>query len=137
MAKGWFNLEAASGVVPDSTLWEGDSAFSFLGLTRQQRIYGFVGWYVCVLRRTIYYSCVVLKPAAWALDSFSASWAQYVCSSTCLADSLVGAPFAPRFSDLTLIFHVIAMYVCGTIVSLVGTGFVLGVRTFVLPPMLR
>ena len=45
-SKGWFNLEAAGGVVPDTQFFEGDSAFSFLGLTRTQRLYGFIGWYV-------------------------------------------------------------------------------------------
>ena len=45
-SKGWFNLEAAGGVIPDTQFFEGDSAFKFLGLTRTQRLYGFVGWYV-------------------------------------------------------------------------------------------
>ncbi|KAL7283285.1 hypothetical protein ACG7TL_002714 [Trametes sanguinea] len=42
-SKGWFNLEAAGGVIPDTQFFEGDSAFSFLGLTRTQRLYGFIG----------------------------------------------------------------------------------------------
>ena len=41
MPKGWLNLEGAT----DGQLFEGDSAFGFLGLTRQQRLYGFIGWY--------------------------------------------------------------------------------------------
>ena len=45
-SKGWFNLEAAGGAIPDTQFFEGDSAFKFLGLTRMQRIYGFIGWYV-------------------------------------------------------------------------------------------
>ena len=48
-SKGWFNLEAAGGVIPDTQFFEGDSAFSFLGLTRTQRLYGFIGWFVLVL----------------------------------------------------------------------------------------
>jgi hypothetical protein len=43
-SKGWFNLETAGAVVPESAFFEGDSAFSFLGLTRTQRLYGFAGW---------------------------------------------------------------------------------------------
>lgn len=43
-SKGWLNLESASSVVPDTQFFEGDSAFSFLGLTRMQRLYGFGGW---------------------------------------------------------------------------------------------
>jgi len=42
--KGWFNLESANGVIPDTQFFEGESAFSFLGLTRTQRLYGFAGW---------------------------------------------------------------------------------------------
>ncbi|CAL1704312.1 unnamed protein product [Somion occarium] len=42
-SKGWFNLEAASGTIPETQFFEGDSAFKFLGLTRMQRLYGFGG----------------------------------------------------------------------------------------------
>ncbi|KAI0747989.1 SFT2-domain-containing protein [Daedaleopsis nitida] len=42
-SKGWFNLEAAGGGIPDTQFFEGDSAFKFLGLTRTQRLYGFIG----------------------------------------------------------------------------------------------
>ncbi|KAG5653261.1 hypothetical protein H0H81_001421 [Sphagnurus paluster] len=41
--KGWFNLEAAGGAIPETQFFEGDSAFKFLGLSRTQRLYGFVG----------------------------------------------------------------------------------------------
>jgi hypothetical protein len=42
--KGWFNLETAGAAVPETAFFEGDSAFKFLGLTRQQRLYGLIGW---------------------------------------------------------------------------------------------
>jgi len=43
-SKGWFNLEAGTNnALPDTQYFEGDSAFKFLGLTRTQRIYGFIG----------------------------------------------------------------------------------------------
>ncbi|KNZ75339.1 Vesicle transport protein SFT2B [Termitomyces sp. J132] len=41
--KGWFNLEAAGGAIPETAFFEGDSAFHFLGLSRTQRLYGFIG----------------------------------------------------------------------------------------------
>jgi len=41
-SKGWFNLEQFGGVIPETQYFEGDSAFSFLGLTRKQRLYGFI-----------------------------------------------------------------------------------------------
>ena len=44
-SKGWFNLDSSSNLVPDTQYFEGESAFSFLGLTRMQRLYGFIGWY--------------------------------------------------------------------------------------------
>ncbi|KAG2158136.1 SFT2-domain-containing protein [Suillus bovinus] len=40
-SKGWFNLESAGGMIPETQFFEGDSAFKFLGLTRTQRLYGF------------------------------------------------------------------------------------------------
>jgi hypothetical protein len=40
-----FNLETAGTGIPETSFFEGDSAFNFLGLTRTQRLYGFVGWY--------------------------------------------------------------------------------------------
>lgn len=52
-SKGWLNLEAA----PDSAFFEGDSAFSFLGLTRTQRLYGFLGWSVLA-----FFSLALLTP---------------------------------------------------------------------------
>lgn len=44
-SKGWFNLETAAGTIPETQFFEGDSAFKSLGLTRTQRLYGFVGCY--------------------------------------------------------------------------------------------
>jgi hypothetical protein len=49
-SKGWFNLEAVGGTMPETQFFEGDSAFHALGLTRTQRLYGFAAWYVVVLR---------------------------------------------------------------------------------------
>jgi hypothetical protein len=48
-SKGWFNLEAVGGTIPETQFFEGDSAFSSLGLTRTQRLYGFVARYVVVV----------------------------------------------------------------------------------------
>src|SRR5712672_2315797 len=48
-SKGWFNLEAVGGTIPETQFFEGDSAFSSLGLTRTQRLYGFAAWYVVVV----------------------------------------------------------------------------------------
>jgi hypothetical protein len=47
-SKGWFNLEAVGGTIPETQFFEGDPAFS-LGLTRTQRLYGFVAWYVVLV----------------------------------------------------------------------------------------
>lgn len=44
--RGWFNLEAGGGVIPDTSFFEGDSAFKFLNLSKTTRLYGFVGWCV-------------------------------------------------------------------------------------------
>ena len=52
-SKGWFNLEAVGGTIPETQFFEGDSAFHALGLTRMQRLYGFGAWYVVVVRFVI------------------------------------------------------------------------------------
>jgi len=85
--KGWFNLEAASGTMPETQFFEGDSAFKFLGLSRTQRLYGFVG-----------------------------------CLAVGFLLSILGAILL--FLGQLAIFAV--LYVIGTIVSLVGTGFLIG-----------
>ncbi|KAF8078120.1 Got1/Sft2-like family-domain-containing protein [Lyophyllum atratum] len=85
--KGWFNLEAAGGAIPETQFFEGDSAFKFLGLSRTQRLYGFIG-------------CLVVG---------------FLLS---LLGSIV------LFLGQLGIFAV--LYVIGTIVSLVGTGFLIG-----------
>ncbi|KZT26481.1 SFT2-domain-containing protein [Neolentinus lepideus HHB14362 ss-1] len=86
-SKGWFNLEAASGVIPDTQFFEGDSAFSFLSLTRQQRLYGFVGCLVTGFILSIIGSALLFLGA---LGSFA------------------------------------LLYALGTVISLVGTGFLMG-----------
>ncbi|KAL0947372.1 hypothetical protein HGRIS_013488 [Hohenbuehelia grisea] len=85
--KGWFNLEAAGGGVPETQFFEGDSAFKFLGLSRTSRLYGFVG-----------------------------------CLITGFVLSLLGSIvlFLGQFSIFAI------LYVTGTIVALVGTGFLIG-----------
>lgn len=52
MPKGWFNLEAggSSSIVPDTSFFEGDSAFKFLNLSKTTRLYGFIGWCVACQR---------------------------------------------------------------------------------------
>ncbi|PPQ78530.1 hypothetical protein CVT25_011802 [Psilocybe cyanescens] len=41
--KGWFNLESGSSVIPDTSFFEGDSAFKAFNLSRTTRLYGFAG----------------------------------------------------------------------------------------------
>ncbi|KJA18590.1 hypothetical protein HYPSUDRAFT_950889 [Hypholoma sublateritium FD-334 SS-4] len=85
--KGWFNLESQTSVIPDTSFFEGDSAFKFLNLSKTTRLYGFGG---CLL-------------AGFVL-------------------SLLGT-IVLTLGQLTL-FAV--LYILGTIVSLVGTGFLIG-----------
>ncbi|KAG1796744.1 SFT2-domain-containing protein [Suillus fuscotomentosus] len=86
-SKGWFNLESAGGMIPETQFFEGDSAFKFLGLTRTQRLYGFVG-------------CLIIGFALSLLGSILLFLGQL-------------GSFA-------------VLYTIGIMVSLVGTGFVIG-----------
>jgi len=73
--------------MPETQFFEGDSAFSFFGLTKTQRLYGFVG-----------------------------------CLGAGFVLSLLGAIFLflGSLSSFAL------LYALGTIVALIGTGFLIG-----------
>jgi len=85
--KGWLNLESAGSGIPETQFFEGDSAFKFLGLTRTQRLYGFVG-----------------------------------CLAVGFLLSILGSILL-FLGQLTLFA---LLYAMGTIVSLIGTGFLIG-----------
>jgi len=85
--KGWFNLETAGNAVPDTTFFEGDSAFKSLGLSRKTRLYGFIG-------------CLVVG---------------FLLSI--LASSLL---FLQQLTSFAI------LYALGTLISLIGTGFLIG-----------
>ncbi|KDQ60637.1 hypothetical protein JAAARDRAFT_124780 [Jaapia argillacea MUCL 33604] len=86
-SKGWFNLETAAGTIPETQFFEGDSAFSFLGLTRTQRLYGFAGCLAIGFVLSLLGSIVLF---IGGLGSFA------------------------------------ILYGLGTIISLIGTGFLIG-----------
>ncbi|KIJ60641.1 hypothetical protein HYDPIDRAFT_116939 [Hydnomerulius pinastri MD-312] len=89
-SKGWLNLESAGGMIPESQFFEGDSAFKFLGLTRTQRLYGFIG-------------CLVI------------GFVLSILGSILLFLGQLGS-FA-------------VLYTIGILVSLAGTGFLIGFFT--------
>jgi len=85
--RGWFNLEAASGVIPDTQFFEGDSAFASFGLSKTTRIYGFAGCWAVGFVLSILGSVFLIL----------GEWGSFV-----------------------------VLYTLGTVVSLVGTGFLIG-----------
>jgi len=85
--RGWLNLESAGSVVPDSHFFEGDSAFSFLKLSKTTRLYGFIA-----------------------------------CLAIGFIFSLLGS--IVLFVGQLTIFAI--LFVFGTVISLVGTGFLIG-----------
>jgi len=89
-SKGWFNLEAAQGIIPETQYFEGDSAFKFLGLSRTQRLYGFGA-----------------------------------CAAIGFVLSLLGVIFLLLGSTVSFAL----LYAFGTVISLIGTGFILGFAT--------
>ncbi|EJD53265.1 SFT2-domain-containing protein [Auricularia subglabra TFB-10046 SS5] len=86
--QGWFNLESATSALPENQLFENESAFKFLGLTRMQRIWGFI-----------------------------------ICSAVGFVLSLLATIllFLPGF-----LTSFVLLYSLGLIISLVGTGFLIG-----------
>jgi len=85
--KGWFNLESGTSAIPDTQFFEGDSAFSFLGLTKTQRLYGFIG---------------------------------------CLAGGFILSLLGAILLFLGQLGSFAVLYAFGTVISLAGTGFLIG-----------
>ncbi|KAI6037826.1 SFT2-domain-containing protein [Pisolithus marmoratus] len=85
-----FILKDAGGWIPVERFFEGDSTFKCLGLTRTQRLWGFL-------------SCLVTGFALSITGAILLSWHQW--------------------------FSFAVLYSVGGLVSLVGTGFVIGFTT--------
>lgn len=101
-SKGWFNLESqssiasASNLIPDNQFFEGDSAFSFLKLSKTTRLYGFFGWYVAAVSFIIYVlktsvRSVMFGTAALSLGLYSAFSERFCYSWVLSLVSLVSA----------------------------------------------
>jgi len=86
--RGWLNIEAVGGTIPETQFFEGDSAFTFLSLSRTQRLYGFIG-----------------------------------CTGVGFVLSILGTALLFLPGQLG-VFAV--LFALGTIVSLVGSGFLIG-----------
>jgi len=82
-----FEADGITQTVPETSYFEGDSAFKFLGLSRTTRLYGFIG-----------------------------------CLAIGFLLSILGS--IVLFLGQVSIFAI--LYIFGTIVSLVGTGFLIG-----------
>ncbi|KAJ3574562.1 hypothetical protein NP233_g1678 [Leucocoprinus birnbaumii] len=116
--KGWFNLEAGTSVVPETQFFEGDSAFKFLGLSKTTRLYGFFAWYE-LFSHLAGISAVVdveLVPLYTRVLDFLFSLAIGFLLS------LLGAIvlFLGQLGSFAV------LYVFGTVISLIGTGFIIG-----------
>jgi hypothetical protein len=145
-SKGWFNLETAAGTIPETQFFEGDSAFSSLGLTRMQRLYGFAGWYVHSSSRSafgggqklttrvnerLWDAVLLLSAASYAIGlvlSVLGTVMLFIGSLASFAGALFSAVLS-WFSSCPRL--VLVLYALGTIVSLIGTGFLIGVCLFI------
>lgn len=112
MAKGWLNLEAAT----DAQMFTEDSAFSFLGLTRTQRIYGFVG---CLAIGFILSLLGTLLLFVGMLASFAVLYAMGTIIS------LVGTGFLIGFgSQLKQMFKPVRVVATLVLIACIGLIFV-------------
>jgi len=113
-SKGWFNLESVGGTIPETQFFEGDSAFSFLGLTRKQRLYGFIGCYA------IGFILSLLGTILLFVGSL-ASFATLYAIGTII--SLIGTGFLIGFTkQLKLMFKPVR--VAATIIFLISIGLI-------------
>jgi len=112
MPKGWLNLEGAT----DTQLFEQDSAFGFLGLTRTQRLYGFIG---CLAIGFILSLVGTLLLFVGALATFAILYA----IGTVI--SLVGTGFLIGFtSQLKLMFKPVRIVATLLLLASIGLIFV-------------
>jgi len=118
MPSGWINIEAVS----DAQLFDSEKpAFSFLGLTRTQRLYGFVGCTVIGFAISIIGSVLLFVGSLW---SFALLYSIGICIS------LAGTGFLIGFKrQLKMMFSPVR--VVATIVFLGSIGLVF-VGAFVL-----
>ncbi|VDC00880.1 unnamed protein product [Peniophora sp. CBMAI 1063] len=113
-SKGWFNLESIGGTIPETQFFEGDSAFSFLGLTRKQRLYGFVACYGIGFILSLLGTILLLLGG---LTSFAILYALGTIVS------LIGTGFLIGFSkQLKLMFKPVR--VVATIIFLISIGLI-------------
>jgi len=116
--KGWLNLEA----VTDNQVFEGDSAFSFLGLTRQQRIYGFVG--CLILGFALSLLGAILLIVGW-IASFAVLYAIGTVISLLATGFLIG--FGSQLKQMFKPVRVVATIVLLVMIGLIFVGaFVIG-----------
>lgn len=123
MSKGWLNLEAAGNLVPDTHFFEGDSAFAFLGLTRTQRLYGFVGWSASSL--PLLRALTPPQPPRRFCPQHPRQHPPVPRPAQQLCRHVVPPPPRSVAQPLTV------LYTIGILVSLAGTGFLIGVSPFV------
>ncbi|KAF5358448.1 hypothetical protein D9756_001714 [Leucocoprinus leucothites] len=110
-SKGWFNLEAGTSVVPETQFFEGDSAFKFLGLSKTTRLYGF---FACL-------AIGFLLSLLGAIVLFLGQLGSFAGECVFPHDTRLGAGQAIGLIKLSAV-----LYVFGTVISLVGTGFIIG-----------
>lgn len=81
--------ETAGNAMPENQLFENESAFSFLKLSRTQRLYGFIGWYILSGVHRVSSPAHVSKLACVS-DLFYLSWEPLFSSLVKLSPSSVG-----------------------------------------------
>jgi len=115
-SKGWFNLEEVGGTIPETQFFEGDSAFKSLGLTRTQRLYGFVGCYAAGLVLSILGTVFFF---AFGLSLFAVLYALGTVVS------LIGTGFLIGFSkQLKLMFKPVRIVASIVFLAMIGMIFI-------------
>jgi len=84
--------ETAGNAMPENQLFDHESAFSFLKLTRTQRLYGFVGWYGPFGCLSWVAARLMFRNPACVSDSFYRSWGRLSSSLANLSPSSVRLP---------------------------------------------
>ncbi|KAI9458036.1 SFT2-domain-containing protein [Russula earlei] len=103
-SKGWFNLEAAGGTIPETQFFEGEPAFKFLNLTRTQRLYGFAACFAIGLVLSILGTVMLI---VGGLASFAVLYALGTIVSLIGTGFLIGVRLLVAFalSNMLSILH--------------------------------
>ncbi|KAH7107771.1 SFT2-domain-containing protein [Auriculariales sp. MPI-PUGE-AT-0066] len=117
--RGWLNLESATNLVPENQMFENESAFKWLGLTRTQRLWGFIICAVVGFVLSILGSILLFLPGGLLTFAFLYAVGIIVSHRNWVLDRQLKLMFKPVRIVATVVF-------LGLLAGIFVVAFVLG-----------